>query len=96
MPSRAVHDFSQPGDIKSCSKIFASTTEIAAGNDAATMFTQTPRVETIHQDSHVRARELLTVKLAFLRVHDVSRASIAEIDENSRAKRIVSACECAD
>lgn len=52
------------------------------------MFTQTPRVETI-QDSRVRARGLLAVKLAFLRVHDVSRTSIAEIDENSRAKRIV-------
>lgn len=89
-PSRAVHDFPQPGDIESCFKIFASTTEIAAGNDAATMFTQTPRVETIHQDSRVRARGLLAVKLAFLRVRDVNRASVAEIDGNSRAKRIVS------
>ena len=41
-PSRAVCDFPQPGDIESCSKIFASTIEIAAGNDEATMFTQTP------------------------------------------------------
>lgn len=55
---------SQPGDIDSRSRIFAGTTEIAAGNDAATMFTQTPRVETIRQDSRVRARGLLAVKLA--------------------------------
>jgi len=33
-----------------------ATSEIAAGNDAATVFTQTPRVETIPQDSRVRAR----------------------------------------
>lgn len=71
--SLSTRDFPQPGDIESRTKIFASTTEIAAGNDAATMFTQTPRVETIHQDSRVRARGLLTVKLVFLRMRDVSR-----------------------
>jgi len=36
------------------------------------MFTQTPRVETIRQNPRVRARGLLTVKLAFLRVRDVN------------------------
>lgn len=38
---------SQAGGIDSRSRIFAATAEIAAGNDAATMFTQTPVVETI-------------------------------------------------
>lgn len=40
-PVRAVCDFPQPGNIESCSKIFASTIEIASGNDEATVFTQT-------------------------------------------------------
>lgn len=56
-PSHAIRDFPQPGDIESHAKIFASTAEIAAGNDAATMFTQTPRVETIHQDSRMYVLE---------------------------------------
>lgn len=55
---RGVRDSPKPGDIEFLSQIFASTTEIATGNDAATMFTQTPRVETILQDSRTCSRTL--------------------------------------
>lgn len=53
-------DFPQPGDIESRIRRFSRGygREIAAGNDAATMFTQTPKAETIPQDSRVRARGL--------------------------------------
>jgi hypothetical protein len=51
-------DFPPSGDIEPRrAQIFSQArSEIAAGNDAATVFTQTPRVETIPQDSRVRAR----------------------------------------
>lgn len=73
----------------------AATTEIAAGNDAATMFTQTLRVETILQDSRIRARGLVrscesarAPSCTSLPL-DVNRGSVAKIGKGARTNRVI-------